>query len=214
MRASVIDLAPVSAVHNACLSANVPIERSHDADAREHRWPSRFHDQHQTFDCRLPFIEVLVGLRKLGDASASAFEDDESAAIGQHNRVVEWSFPTLRGFIWQHDFGSSAGARRASKPRLSIPASRQRDKSPRLFPSGRPVNRLLGFCRTTAKSHDPKNAATFGHSKDRIRHLLANGVTVFSIRATLQLLHSLSASTALLLWSQMRNIKAKRLRGC
>jgi hypothetical protein len=53
-----------------------------------------------------------------------------------------------------------------------------------------------------------------GHSKDRIWHFLANGVTVISVCATLQLLHSLSASTAQLLWSQMRNVKASCLRGC
>jgi hypothetical protein len=45
--------------------------------------------------------------------------------------------------------------------RLSIPASRQRDNSPHLFRSERPINRFLG-CKATTKSHDPKNAVTFG----------------------------------------------------
>src|SRR6267378_1674933 len=43
---------------------------------------------------------------------------------------------------------------------LSIPASRQRNK-PHLFRSERPINRFLG-CKATTKSHDPKNAVTFG----------------------------------------------------
>jgi hypothetical protein len=55
-----------------------------------------------------------------------------------------------------------------------------------------------------------REAAGLGSS----RASLASGATVLSIRATLQLLHSLSASTAQLLWSQMRNVKASCLRGC
>ena len=55
--------------------------------------PSQFHDQQQTFDCGLPLIELLVGLRKLGDVSASVFEGDECAAIGQHNRIEELLIP-------------------------------------------------------------------------------------------------------------------------
>ena len=44
--------------------------------------------------------------------------------------------------------------------RCSIPASRQGNKPPHLFLSERSINSLL--CKATAKSHDPKNAATFG----------------------------------------------------
>jgi len=48
------------------------------------------------------------------------------------------------------------------RPGLSVPASRQRDKPPHLFRNERLINRLLGFCKATTKSHYHKNAATFG----------------------------------------------------
>jgi hypothetical protein len=50
----------------------------------------------------------------------------------------------------------------SQQPRLSIPTSRQGNKPPHFFLGELPINRLLGFCRATAKSHDPKNASTFG----------------------------------------------------
>jgi len=56
---------------------DVAVQRSHHTYPRKHGWPSQFHDQQQTFDCDLPLIELLVGLRKLGDVSASVFEGDE-----------------------------------------------------------------------------------------------------------------------------------------
>jgi hypothetical protein len=31
------------------------LQRPHDADPREHRWPSQFRDQHQALDRGLPF---------------------------------------------------------------------------------------------------------------------------------------------------------------
>jgi hypothetical protein len=61
-------------------------------------------DQHHSFDSGLPFVELLIGLRKHGDVAASVFKGDELAAIGQHDRVVERSFPALRGF---HQSGRS-----------------------------------------------------------------------------------------------------------
>jgi hypothetical protein len=70
------------------------------------------------------------------------------------------------------------------------------------------------FAKRRPKATILRTLPHLGHSKDRIWHFLANGVTVISVRATLQLLHSLSASTAQLLWSQMRNVKASCLRGC
>jgi hypothetical protein len=34
---------------------NVTVQCPHDADAREHRRPAQRRDQHQGFDCGLPF---------------------------------------------------------------------------------------------------------------------------------------------------------------
>jgi hypothetical protein len=58
---------------------DMAVQRPHDTDARKHRWPSQFHDQHQTFDRGLPLVELLVGLRKYGDIIACVFEGDDLA---------------------------------------------------------------------------------------------------------------------------------------
>jgi hypothetical protein len=34
---------------------NMPVQRPHDADPRQHRRPAQRRDQHQGFDCGLPF---------------------------------------------------------------------------------------------------------------------------------------------------------------
>ena len=42
----------------------------------------------------LPFIQLLVSLRKLGDVyPASVLEGDELPAVGQRYWIVKWSFP-------------------------------------------------------------------------------------------------------------------------
>ena len=46
---------------------DVPIERLHDADAREQRWPVKFCDQQQRFRRGLPFVGIVSGLGQFGD---------------------------------------------------------------------------------------------------------------------------------------------------
>ena len=40
---------------------DVPVDRFHDADAREQRWPVLFCDQQQRFHRGLPFIGIVFG---------------------------------------------------------------------------------------------------------------------------------------------------------
>jgi hypothetical protein len=97
------------------------------------------------------------------------------------------------------------------QPHLSVPTSRQRDK-PHLLRSERPINRFLRFCKATTKSHDPKNAVTFGarerahlapSSKRRNGHKCPCDIAVAAFSRH---------PRALLLWSQGRNTTASRLR--
>ena len=55
--------------------------------------PIEIDDQEQGFDRGLPFLDILVGLRKLRDISAGVLESDELAAAGQHDRIGERPFP-------------------------------------------------------------------------------------------------------------------------
>jgi hypothetical protein len=42
------------------------VQRSHDANPREHRWAAALDDQHQRLDGGLPFLELLIGPRGQG----------------------------------------------------------------------------------------------------------------------------------------------------
>jgi hypothetical protein len=46
---------------------NMPIQGSHNADSREHRWPIPFGNQDQRFHRGLPFWRFMFGLGQLGD---------------------------------------------------------------------------------------------------------------------------------------------------
>jgi hypothetical protein len=41
---------------------DVPVDRFHDTDAREQRWPVLFRDQQQRFHRGLPFVGIVFGL--------------------------------------------------------------------------------------------------------------------------------------------------------
>ena len=49
---------------------DVPIDRPHDADAREHRRAAERRHQDQSFHGCLPFRSLVNGVRKLGDVIA------------------------------------------------------------------------------------------------------------------------------------------------
>jgi hypothetical protein len=76
---------------------DVAVQRSHDADARQHRRPPVRRDRDQGFHCRLPFRRRGLGLRKLRDVFAGVRERDELATARQGDRIFERSLPAAIG---------------------------------------------------------------------------------------------------------------------
>jgi hypothetical protein len=70
------------------------VQRPHDADAGKHRVAAAA-AQHQRLDCCLPFVELLLGLRKCGDVLASIQQRDQHTAILQRYPVLELALPAL-----------------------------------------------------------------------------------------------------------------------
>jgi hypothetical protein len=54
---------------------DMTVQRLHDPDPRHHRRTASRH-QHQYLDRRLPFVALLVGLRKVGDVLARVHQRD------------------------------------------------------------------------------------------------------------------------------------------
>jgi hypothetical protein len=57
---------------------DVPVQRSHDVDAREHCRAARRRDQDQRLHCRLPCLGLVLGFGKLRDVGASVLQRDEA----------------------------------------------------------------------------------------------------------------------------------------
>jgi hypothetical protein len=73
---------------------DVPVQGPHDADPRHHsRAAVAFGDQDQDFNGSLPLLELLFGLRELGDVPAGILERDKLATAGQRDRIFEFAFP-------------------------------------------------------------------------------------------------------------------------
>ena len=72
---------------------NVAVQRSHDADAREHRRPARRRHQDQGLHCGLPFRSLVFSLRKSRDVFAGVRERDKLATARQRYRFIKASFP-------------------------------------------------------------------------------------------------------------------------
>ena len=60
---------------------DVTVQRLHHADASEHRWPVLIDDDQQCFNSSLPFIALLVSLRKLGDVGPRVLKGDKIADL-------------------------------------------------------------------------------------------------------------------------------------
>jgi hypothetical protein len=72
---------------------HVVVQRSHDPDARKHCWAARRRDQDQRLHGRLPFLGLVLGLRKLRDVPAGILEGDKLATARQRDRFFETPFP-------------------------------------------------------------------------------------------------------------------------
>ncbi len=75
------------------LPLDVAVQRSHGANAREHRRPARSRDQDQGLHSGLPFLGLVLGLRKFRDVVAGIFERDKLAAARQWNWFIKPSLP-------------------------------------------------------------------------------------------------------------------------
>lgn len=84
----------------------VPIERPHDADAREHGRAAKLRDQEQRFHCGLPRRGVVFGLGQLGDELGRIPERNELATARQRDWIVESPLSTRS----RHQANSSAPA--------------------------------------------------------------------------------------------------------
>jgi hypothetical protein len=71
------------------LANDVPIQRSHDADARHHRRTAKRSDQDQRLHCCLPFRCLVLGLRKPRDVGACVLQRDELPAARQRNGIIK-----------------------------------------------------------------------------------------------------------------------------
>ena len=78
------------------LALHMPVQRSLDADPRDHRRAAKIGDQDQGFHGSLPFRCRVDGLRKLGDEVAGIAQCVERATVAQGYRFVELAGPALR----------------------------------------------------------------------------------------------------------------------
>jgi hypothetical protein len=75
------------------LALDVAVQRSHDADTREHRRPARRRHQDQRLRGRLPLRRLVLGPRKLRDVVAGVLQRDELATAGKRDWIFKLSLP-------------------------------------------------------------------------------------------------------------------------
>jgi hypothetical protein len=68
---------------------DITVQRLRDPDPRQHRWPVLLDHQQQCLDSGLPFVELLVGLRKLGDVGPPRLEGEQLPTIRQGYWIVK-----------------------------------------------------------------------------------------------------------------------------
>jgi hypothetical protein len=74
------------------------IERTHHADAGEHRRATKIGHKHQCLDGGLPFRRIMLALRQLGDEGGGMVQRNQFAAIVQQDRIVESPLPVRQGY--------------------------------------------------------------------------------------------------------------------
>jgi hypothetical protein len=72
---------------------NMPVQHSHYANPREHRWPVLLSDQEQRLHRSLPFIGLVFCLGQLGDVVCGVAQGHQRLALGQRNGCVELRSP-------------------------------------------------------------------------------------------------------------------------
>ena len=70
------------------------VQRSHNTDAREQRWPVMLCDQQQRFHRGLPFIGVVFGFRQFGDVLGGiAQRAQRLLSARQYDRIKKLLIP-------------------------------------------------------------------------------------------------------------------------
>lgn len=68
----------------------MPVQRPHNADPREHRWPITFCNQKQRFHRGLPFRRIMFCLGQLGDVERGV---RQRLTLGQRDWFGEFLIP-------------------------------------------------------------------------------------------------------------------------
>jgi hypothetical protein len=84
---------PVTVEH----ALDVSVQGPHDADARVHQWPAVFGRHDQRLGRCLPFLQVLLSLRKFQDVIGRILQRDELASAGKRDRILEAPAPSFVG---------------------------------------------------------------------------------------------------------------------
>ena len=98
--------------------ANVPaVQRSHDADPREHRRAAEISNQDQRLDRGLPFRELRFLLRQARHVGCRVTQRNERSRVGEQYRVLEFALPACVS----HALSCSKYQRRRRARRLPLP---------------------------------------------------------------------------------------------
>jgi len=89
---------------------NVPVQRPQDANPRVHERPATLGRHDQAHDRRLPFRQVLLGLRQTRDVVGRVPERDELATARQRDWIIERFGPRHRAIFGGHASFQHAGA--------------------------------------------------------------------------------------------------------
>jgi hypothetical protein len=81
-----LPLAPVRFFAVGEDALDVPVERPHDADPRQHRRPATCRDEYEGLHRGLPLWRLVLGLGKLRDVAAGVLECDQRSAARQVDR--------------------------------------------------------------------------------------------------------------------------------
>jgi hypothetical protein len=66
----------------------IPVQCTHDPDARQHRVAAMSDDQHERLERRLPFWSLVLVLGQVGDELSSIARSDQLATARERDRIV------------------------------------------------------------------------------------------------------------------------------
>ena len=72
---------------------DVTVQRPHDTDAREHRWPAMLRNQQKSLHRGLPFFGIVLCLEQFRDVVSGVAQGDQLLALGQFDMLGKWAVP-------------------------------------------------------------------------------------------------------------------------